>query len=92
MSTTVKVPEMNLPPAISGLTVELSVRIGTSLLTLKELGALNAGSLLTLRESADRPLELCANGHVIARGELEETDDGEGLALRITEIVGSVAG
>ncbi|MEM7740073.1 MAG: FliM/FliN family flagellar motor switch protein [Pseudomonadota bacterium] len=92
MSTTVDVAEMNLPPAISGLTVELSVRIGTSLLTLKELGALNAGSLLTLRESADRPLELCANGHVIARGELEETDDGEGLALRITEIVGSVAG
>lgn len=78
-------PPSKLPPILSGLQVELSVRIGTSNLTLKELTNLSEGSLVTLRESAERPLELCANGQVIARGELEETEDGQGLALRITE-------
>lgn len=78
-------PAGKLPPMLSGLQVELSVRIGTSHLTLKELTNLSQGSLVTLRESAERPLDLCANGHVIARGELEETEDGQGLALRITE-------
>lgn len=77
--------EANLPPAISGLRIELSVRIGTSTLSLKELTSLSEGALVTLRESAERPLELCANGQVIARGELEESEDGEGPALRITE-------
>ncbi|MEM9809703.1 MAG: FliM/FliN family flagellar motor switch protein [Pseudomonadota bacterium] len=91
MTATAKTPEAPLPPAIAGLTVELSVRVGTSLITLKDLGALSKGSLLTLRESADRPLELCANGHVIALGELEEAEEGDGLALRITETSGSNA-
>lgn len=77
-----------LPPALSNLRVELSVRIGTSEMTLKDLTTLSAGSVITLRESAERPLDLCANGYVIARGELEENEDGSGIALRITETLG----
>jgi len=80
-----------LPPTLSNMRVEMSVRIGTSMMSLKELVALEAGTLITLEESADRPLELLANGHVIARGELEETEDGKGLGLRITETVASEA-
>lgn len=77
-----------LPSAVKHLEVELSVRLGTSELTLREISALQAGSTIMLRESADQPLELCANGRVIARGELEECDDREGFALRITETSG----
>lgn len=74
-----------LPTAIRELEVELSVRLGSSELSLAEISALTPGSVITLRESADQPLELCANGQVIARGELEEREGGHGFALRITE-------
>lgn len=83
--------EHRLPPSLAGLTVELSVRIGTSEMTVEELIKLAQGSLVTLRESAERPLDLCANGRVIARGELEESEDGSELSLRITETLGRAA-
>ncbi|MEM1381551.1 MAG: FliM/FliN family flagellar motor switch protein [Pseudomonadota bacterium] len=82
-------PQVSLPPVLSGLTIEISVRVGTSEVTLEELTQLTQGSVVTLKESAERPLDLCANGRVIARGELEETEDGTGLALRITETCGT---
>jgi len=74
-----------LPPALADLKIELSVRIGTSELSLDDVTRLAQGSVITLRESAERPLDLCANGRVIARGQLEEADEGDGIALRITE-------
>lgn len=74
-----------LPPALADLKIELSVRVGTSELSLEDVTRLTQGSVISLRESAERPLDLCANGRVIARGQLEETGDGEGIALRITE-------
>ncbi|GGY51577.1 FliM/FliN family flagellar motor switch protein [Parvularcula lutaonensis] len=77
-----------LPENISSLKIELSVRVGTSVMSLRDLTSLSEGAVVALRESADRPLELCANGHVIARGELEEAENGEGLRLRITETKG----
>lgn len=89
MSDDLPQPKTQLPPVLAGLPVELSVRIGTSELNLEELTQLAQGAVITLRESAERPLDLCANGRVIARGELEEAPDGQGLALRITETCGA---
>ncbi|NRA29165.1 MAG: FliM/FliN family flagellar motor switch protein [Parvularculaceae bacterium] len=85
MTETLPVENQGLPPALADLKIELSVRVGTSELSLDDVTRLTQGSIITLRESAERPLDLCANGRVIARGQLEETDDGEGIALRITE-------
>jgi flagellar motor switch protein FliN/FliY len=78
----------SFPPVLSSLRIELSVRIGTAVRTVGELRELKTGALIALDESAERPLELLANGRVIARGELEETEDGQGLALHITETIG----
>lgn len=71
----------------SDLNVDLTVRIGTSLLSFAELAELAAGKTIDLREGVDQPLDLCANGHVIARGQLESTDGSDRLHLRITETV-----
>ncbi|MEM9840810.1 MAG: FliM/FliN family flagellar motor switch protein [Pseudomonadota bacterium] len=90
MSENLPQPQTSLPPVLSGLKIEISVRVGTSEVTLEELTQLTQGSVLTLKESAERPLDLCANGRVIAKGELEEVEGGNGLALRITETCGGV--
>lgn len=79
--------ERDLPPALADMDVELSVRLGSAELSLREVAALKSGSVITLRESAERPLELLANGQVIARGALEEAEGGDGLLLRIAETI-----
>ena len=75
----------SLAQHIADLTVDLSVRIGTSALSVAELSRLAKGSTIHLREGSDQPLDLCANGRVIARGQLEEAEGGGKLQLRITE-------
>ncbi|MCQ8184063.1 FliM/FliN family flagellar motor switch protein [Parvularcula maris] len=74
---------------LSDMPVELSVRLGSASMTMADLLALTKGSVLELAESAERPLELCANGSVIARGELGEAEGDRGLFLRITELSGT---
>ncbi|MEM1409347.1 MAG: FliM/FliN family flagellar motor switch protein [Pseudomonadota bacterium] len=85
MTETLPQSQPSLPPTLADIKIELSVRIGTSELSLEEVTKLSEGSVITLRESAERPLELCANGRVIAKGHLEETEDNSGIVLRITE-------
>lgn len=76
---------------IASLNVDLSVRIGTSSLSVAQLSKLAKGSTIDLREGVDQPLDLCANGQVIARGQLEEAEGSDQLVLRITETL-SAAG
>ena len=76
-----------LPPALSALSLTVTVRIGSTRMSLRDLTQLGEGSLVALDARADAPLEVCLEDRVVARGELTEAEDG-GLAVRLTETVG----
>lgn len=61
--------------------VTLSVEIGRSRLPIKDLLALNQGSIVSLDRNVGEPLDLMVNGTLIARGEVVESDGQFGLRL-----------
>lgn len=88
-------PSGSLPAAIAGadlarltdVTVELTVEVGRTHMSLGETMALGPGSVVTLDRLADKPVDLLVNGRPIARGEVVVID--EQFGLRITEVVGA---
>src|SRR5947208_14720988 len=78
-------------PAVSGelerlvdVTVELSVEIGRTRMTLGEALALGPGAVVGLHRMAGEAVDLLVNGRVIARGEVVVID--EEFGLRVTEV------
>ena len=69
-----------------GVTVELTVEVGRTRMTLGQALALGPGSVVTLDRLADKPVDLLVNGRPIARGEVVVIDEEYGL--RITEVSG----
>lgn len=65
--------------------LKLSVELGKAQMTIKEVLGLSTGSVIELEKTADEPVELYANGTLIAKGEVVVM--GENLGLKITEIV-----
>jgi flagellar motor switch protein FliN/FliY len=79
------------PPEAAGdlgrlwdVTVELSVEVGRTRMTLGQALALGPGSVVALSRSAREPVDLLVNGKQVARGEVVVIDDDFGL--RITEV------
>jgi flagellar motor switch protein FliN len=68
------------------LDVELNVtlRFGQRLLTLREVLELTSGSVIELDRQVDEPVELLLEGKVIARGEAVVIDGNYGL--RVTDM------
>ena len=71
------------------VTLELTVEVGRTRMTLGQALALGPGSVITLDRLADQPVDLLVNGMPVARGEVVVIDDVFGL--RVTQIVASVA-
>jgi flagellar motor switch protein FliN len=71
---------------LTDVTVELTVEVGRTRMSLGEALALGPGSVVTLDRLADRPVDLLVNGRPIARGEVVVID--EQFGLRITEVSG----
>jgi flagellar motor switch protein FliN/FliY len=69
--------------------VNLTIELGGTQLSMREVLQLNVGSVVQLDKPADAPVELSINGKLIARGEVVVIDDRFGV--KITEIIGSVA-
>jgi flagellar motor switch protein FliN/FliY len=67
------------------LPLSLQVRLGTTHMSLDELLHLIPGSVIELEQREEEPLEVLANGRVVARGEVVVVD--ERFGVRITEIV-----
>ena len=65
----------------------LTIRLGSTRMNLDRLLRLVPGAILELDQREETPLEVLANGHVIARGEVVVLD--ERFGLRITEIGGA---
>ncbi|GJM45285.1 MAG: hypothetical protein DHS20C21_21270 [Gemmatimonadota bacterium] len=62
----------------------LTIRLGATRIQLDELLKLTPGAILELDRREEEPLEVLANGQVVARGEVVVVD--ERFGLRITEI------
>ena len=65
--------------------VPVSVEVGGTRMSLREVLDLASGSVVRLDKRADEPVDLRVNGKLIARGEVVMIDDCYGL--RITKIV-----
>jgi flagellar motor switch protein FliN/FliY len=87
---------MPSPPAqadltrLTDVTVELTVEVGRTNMSLGETMSLGQGSVVTLDRLADKPVDLLVNGRPIARGEVVVID--EQFGLRITEVNGAERG
>lgn len=61
--------------------VTLTVEIGRTRMPIKDLLALNQGSVVELDREVNDPLDLMVNGTLIARGEVVESEGRFGLRL-----------
>lgn len=69
----------------SNIPVNLSVELGRSQISLKEVFELTEGSIIELERLVGEPLDLVVNGQIIAQGEVVAIDNNYGL--RITHVV-----
>lgn len=69
--------------------LELTIELGRSNLTVRELAQLTCDDVIELDRLASQPLDVLAGGRVIARGEVVVVDGR--VSLRVTELVGSRA-
>jgi len=65
--------------------INLSIELGTKKMQIKDVLNLGENALLELDKSANSPLDIFANGNLIARGEIVVINNNFGI--RITEIV-----
>jgi flagellar motor switch protein FliN/FliY len=65
--------------------VKLTVEIGSTTLTLRELLALGESSVIELDRQADELLDVFVNGTLIGRGEVVTV--GDKFGVRMTELV-----
>jgi flagellar motor switch protein FliN len=80
---------LDRPPyrAFYSLPVEIAVCVGTARPPLGELLAMGRDAVIVLDRRIDDPVDIRVGDRVIARGELQELEDGSGrLGVRLTEI------
>lgn len=74
---------------LHGVAMDVTVELGRTRLSVRELLALTPGDVIELDRAAGGPADLLVNGRLIARGEVVVVD--ENFALRVTEIVANAA-
>lgn len=73
--------------AFMGVPIDVMISVGRARPLVSELVKLRRDSVLTLNSKIDDPVELYIGDRLIARGELQEMDDGTGqLGVRLTEV------
>ena len=70
---------------IMDIPVNLTVELGRTKLTIKQLLELAQGSVIELEGLAGEPMDILINGYLIAQGEVVVIEDKYGI--RITEII-----
>jgi len=74
---------------LHGVDMEVTVELGRTQMSVRDLLALSPGAVLELDRAAGSPADLLVNGRLIARGEVVVLD--EDFGLRVTEIVDDAA-
>ncbi|EPC04534.1 hypothetical protein L861_04215 [Litchfieldella anticariensis FP35 = DSM 16096] len=70
---------------VMDIPVKLTVELGRTRITIKQLLELAQGSVVELEGLAGEPMDILINGYLIAQGEVVVVDDKYGI--RITEII-----
>lgn len=73
------------PRILGDVPVQVTVELGSTEMSLKEILDLSEGSIIELNRLAGEPLDLKVGGQLIAQGEVVAIDDYYGL--RITNVV-----
>lgn len=76
--------ELNLD-SILDVRLTLTLEVGRTRITVRELLALTPGSVIELDRRAGEPLDMYVNGVLVARGEVVVVN--ERFGLRLTEVV-----
>ena len=70
---------------LESIEVSMSIEVGRTEMTIKDLLLLNEGSVVELDRLAGEPLDILVNGAIIAKGEVVMV--GERYGVRFTDIV-----
>lgn len=70
---------------LENIDVSLTVEVGSAEIKIRDLLRLNEGSVIELDRLAGEPLDILANGTMIAKGEVVMV--GERFGIRFSEIV-----
>ena len=98
-AATMDLPSFDAPPAgasaigsemggysrVRDIPLEVTVELGRTRLLIRDILDLGAGSIIELDKIAGEPVDLFANGLLVARGEVVVIDDNFGV--RVTEII-----
>lgn len=68
-------------PFLGGLKVRLTAQLGATEISVADLKALQKGSTLSLDRLLDQPIDLLAEGHIVAQGTLVAVGDHFGLRI-----------
>jgi flagellar motor switch protein FliN len=71
---------------IMDLKVDLTVHIGSTRLTMRDVMALAPGTVLQLSQEATEPVGLYVNDKLVGRGEVVVVE--ENFGIKITQLVG----
>jgi flagellar motor switch protein FliN/FliY len=72
------------PDFLLDVRLTVSVEVGRVQLSVREVMDLGPGAVIELQRGASEPVEVCANGRCIGRGEIVVV--GEQFGVRITEL------
>lgn len=67
-----------------GVRVSLRARLGEATMSVEDLLALTAGSVVTLDTAMNQPVDLLLNDDLVARGEIVAV--GDNFGVRLTEV------
>jgi len=81
-ATSPSLPDMEL---IADIPVQLSVELGRTRMTIKQILQLGQGAVIELDSLAGQPMDIYINGYLIAQGEVVVVDERYGI--RLTEII-----
>ena len=70
---------------LAGVSLRVSVEVGSTSMTLADLLAMTEGSVVELDRAANELLDIYANGTLIARGEIVNVDGRYGI--QVAEVV-----
>jgi flagellar motor switch protein FliN/FliY len=69
--------------------VKVTVQLGSSMLSMREVLALTAGSVIQLQHKASEPVGLYVNDKLVAYGEVVVVE--ENFGIKIIELIGPVS-
>ena len=77
--------DLNLDKILD-VNVDVSVEVGRTRMSIRDIKALNQGAIIELDRAAGTPLDILVNGTLVARGEVVVVKEKFGIML--TEVVG----